>query len=80
VGHRRDNGDGWKVLRAGLAHDCASFHEVLEVLLDVLVVNVQLFFEGVQLRIVEDLPPFAAQLSIGRLRHRPAFSFLELGG
>ena len=69
-----------KILRAGLAHDGASFHEVLEILFDVLVVNIQLLFESVQFGIVEDLPPLAAQLGIRGLRHRPASSFFELVG
>ncbi|MGA7860797.1 MAG: hypothetical protein WCB19_02950 [Thermoplasmata archaeon] len=67
-------------MRAGLAHYGASCHEVLEVFFDVLVVDIQLFFEGVQFRIVEDLPPLAAQHGIRRLRDPPAFTLFELGG
>ena len=55
-----------------LANNGASGHEVLEELLDVLVVDVELLFEGVQFRIAVDLPPFAAQRSILRLSHGPA--------
>ncbi len=50
---------GGKVAGAGLANLGAGRHEVLEVLRDVLVVDVQLIFERVELRLVEDLPPFA---------------------
>ena len=80
VSDRGHSGERRKVLRAGLAHNGASRHEVLEELFDVLVVDIQLFFEGVQFGIVEDLPPFAAQLGIRGLRDRPVSSILELSG
>src|SRR5208337_4013074 len=56
-----------KVLSPRLAHYCASGHEVFEGYFDVLVVDVQLFFESIKLGIVEDLPPLAAEHGIRRL-------------
>jgi hypothetical protein len=68
----RPGGDGRIVLGAGFADQRASLHEVVEVLLDGLVVDVELVFERVQLGILVDLPPFAAQHGVLRLRHLPA--------
>ena len=79
-GERRCSSDGGKVLRAGFAHQGSGLHEVLEVLLDVLVVDVELFFQGVEFRVLEDLPPFSAQHRVRRLRYLPAIIFLKLRG
>ncbi len=56
----------------------AGFHVLLKVLLDVLVVDVELIFERIQLRLVEDLPPVAAQHGILRTGDLPAVLILEV--
>src|SRR3984957_7176497 len=60
VADRWRGAESGEVLRAGFPHQGARFHEVFERLLDVLIVDVELIFEGVEFRIVESFPPFAA--------------------
>ena len=79
MGVRRSNRHRGKVLRARLAHQRAGLHEVLEVQFDVLIIDVQLAFEIVQLRIVEDGPPVAADFCVGRLSDGPVSVVLRLG-
>ncbi len=68
---RRISGDGWVVLRFCLADLRAGGHEVLKVLRDVLIVDVELIFQGVELGLVEGFPPLAFEGSVLRLRGLP---------
>src|SRR6266852_5271189 len=67
-------------IETGLRGRAHGLHEVLEELLDVLIIDVQQFFKSVQLGILEDLPPFAANHRVRRLRYLPAVRFLKLRG
>ena len=64
----------------GLRNQRASGHEILEKLFNVLIVDIQLFFKAIQLGIVENLPPFAAQHRVLRLRYFPWTGILNLRG
>jgi hypothetical protein len=55
-----------------LSNQGARFHKVLERLLDVLVVDIELFLQGIQGRIIEHLPPFTAKHCIPWAGHLPA--------
>jgi hypothetical protein len=57
----------------------ARVHEVLEELFDVLVVNIELFFERIQIGIIEDPPPFAPQHGFSRPGDVPTFRVLVMG-
>ena len=74
------DGDGGPVLGARFGDDGTSGHVVLEVLLDVLVVDVELVFEGVQLGLVENLPPVAAEHRVLGAGDLPAGLVLEVDG
>src|ERR1700746_658971 len=63
---------------ARFADDCTCRHVILEEQLDVLIIDIELPFEGVQLGIMETLPPFSSQHRIPWLRYLPSFRFLEL--
>ena len=52
-------GHGREITGARFRDLRARRHEVLEILRDVLVIDIQLFFERVELRLIEHLPPFA---------------------
>jgi hypothetical protein len=47
-------------LGTSFADERSRLHEVLEGLFDVLVIDIKLLFQGIQLCILKDLPPFAA--------------------
>jgi hypothetical protein len=76
----RGGGNGREILGACLPDEGAGNQKVLVCLLDVLVIDIELFFERVQFGILENLPPFAAQHALVRLGHLPALGFLEMGG
>ncbi len=71
--HRRE------IRRARSLHQCPRLLEVRLRNGDGLVGDVHLLDQRVQLRVVEDLPPFAARDLVLRLRHLPAFGLLERG-
>ena len=56
----------------------AGRHVVLEIFFDVLVVDVELLFQRIQLGLVEDLPPVAADHRVLRAGHLPALGVLEV--
>ena len=72
--------DRGPILRARFGDLGPRRHVILEILLQVLVVDVELFFESVQLRLVEDLPPIAADHGVLRVGHLPAFGVVEVDG
>jgi len=76
----RPDGDSGEKLRARFANQSTRFHEVLERDANILVVYIELLFQGVQFRIVVDLPPFAVKGRVLRLRYSPALGLLELRG
>ncbi len=75
---RRGGANGRKILRAGLTDQGTGNQEVLVGLLDVLVIDIELLFQGVEFGILEDLPPFAAEHAFVGLRHLPPFGLLEM--
>src|SRR5882724_10694656 len=60
-----------EVTRACDADLLAGCHEILEELRNVLIVDVQLLFERVELRLTEHLPPFPLQCGVLRLCRLP---------
>ncbi len=74
----RADGDRRPVLRTRLGDQRAGFHEILKILFDVLVVDVEFFFQRVQIRVVENLPPLPAKRGILRAGNLPALGILEI--
>src|SRR5271157_5793648 len=72
------DGNGREILRARLPHHSARRHETGKSSGDVLVGNVDLFFEGVQLGIAKNLPPVAMESAVLGLRDFPAVHLLEI--
>src|SRR6185369_8853868 len=69
--------DSWEVLGARFFHECARGAEICVSEGDVLIRCVELLFETIQLRVVEHLPPLAADHGVGRPREFPVVGFLE---
>src|SRR6202044_2553145 len=67
-----------KQLRVGLRNQRPRLQKVLKELLDVLVVDVELFLQSVEFWVAVELPPLAAQHGILRLRYLPAVRLLKL--
>src|SRR3974377_203788 len=76
----RPYGHRWIVLRTSLAHDRACSREVRKCGRDILVRNADLFFERIQFRVLEGLPPFTVQRSVFRLGYLPAVHFFQVFG
>ena len=75
--HDGIDGDGGPVLRASFGDERARLHEVFERDFDVLVVDIELLFQRVQFRLIEDLPPVAANHGILRAGDFPAVRVIE---
>ncbi len=78
--NRSADAQGGKILGAGFANEGAGGHEIVKSRGDVLIGDADLFFERVQLGIVEDFPPFAVQRRVLRLSDLPAVHVLRVGG
>ena len=66
------------MLRARLPHHGTRRHEAGKGSNDVLVGNVDLFFEGIQLGIAKNFPPIAMESSVLGLCNFPAVHFLKI--
>src|SRR5260221_1890376 len=75
AGYRRVDGQGWKVIGAGVAEHCTSLGICSLGGFQILVGDVDLCFESVQLRVLKYLPPVAAELLVAGLGRLPIADF-----
>ena len=74
--HTDADGHRWKVRRSCLLYEGARLAELCFGNSHVLIGDLHLFFESIQLRVTEHLPPVAAESCVLGLRHLPGGVFL----